>query len=71
MTTEERIGIRLKELREKNNFTLEEVGKKIGKTKKTVQLYEQGQIKISVKVLKDITEKVYGIKIGTFLNDIF
>lgn len=70
-TTEEMIGQELKRLRLQNDLTLEEVGNKIGKTKKTVQLYETGKITISVSVLKQITENVFGIKIGTFLNSVF
>lgn len=71
MTTEQLIGQKLFELRSQNNYTLEEVAKKIGRTKKSVQLYETGEVKISVSLLKTIVEDVYGIKIGTFLNSVF
>ena len=71
MTTEQMIGLKLLELRTQNNYTLEEVGNKIGKTKKSIQLYETGEVKISVSVLKHLVEDVYGIKIGTFLNSVF
>lgn len=70
-TTERLIGLRLKELRLQNNLTLEEVGNSVNRTKKSIQLYENGEVTISVRVLKDIVENVYGIKIGTFLNDVF
>lgn len=70
-TTEKLIGVRLKELRLSNDYTLEQVGNKIGKTKKSIQLYELGEVTISVEVLRQLTEDVYGIKIGTFLNDVF
>ena len=70
-TTEKLIGLRLKELRLQNNLTLEEVGNSVNRTKKSIQLYENGEVTISVRVLKDIVENVYGIKIGTFLNDVF
>lgn len=70
-TTEKLIGARLKELRLSNDYTLEQVGNKIGKTKKSIQLYELGEVTISVEVLRQLTEDVYGIKIGTFLNDVF
>lgn len=69
--TEKAIGLRLKELRLKNGYTLEQVGDKIGKTKKSIQLYENGEVTISVNVLKQLTEDVFGISIGTFLNDVF
>lgn len=69
--TEVLIGVALKKLRLENNLTLEEVGNKIGKTKKSIQLYELGEVTISVSVLKQLTEDVYGINIGTFLNSVF
>lgn len=40
------IGFRLKELRERNALTQEEVGKSIGVTKATVNRYETGEIDI-------------------------
>lgn len=69
--TEVLIGVALRKLRLENDLTLEEVGNKIGKTKKSIQLYELGEVTISVSVLKQLTEDVYGIKIGTFLNSVF
>lgn len=44
MTKEElvKLGGVLKELRLKNNYTLEEVGNKLGVTHKSVQFWEQG-----------------------------
>ncbi len=65
------VGERLRDLRIKSNLTLEEVGNKIGRTKRQVKSYEDGTTSISLVMLKKITEEVYGIKVGTFLNDIF
>lgn len=46
MLKNEEIGSRLKSLREKRNFTLEQVGEAIGVSKATVQRYETGEIDI-------------------------
>lgn len=68
MNFAKRLGEELKILREKNNLTLEEVGLKIGKTHKAVQLYETGMIKrINLEVIKDLC-KVYGVTVGELVE---
>lgn len=61
----------MKDIRIRQDLTLEQVGKRIGRTKKSVQLYEQGDVTISVSILRKIVEGVYGIRLGTFLNNVF
>lgn len=63
------LGGVLKDLRIKNDMTLKEVAAKIGKTHKSVQLYETGEVSISVEVLLDLA-KVYGVAAGDILNKI-
>ena len=54
------IGKRLKERREINNFTLEQVANKIGKTFPTVAKYESGEIKnidiMVISIIADMTD---------------
>lgn len=45
------IGIKLKDARIKHKYSLEEVGKRIGKTKKTIQRYETGEVRIDIETL--------------------
>lgn len=69
MTTNEKIGIALKELRDARGMSLEDLSKIIGKHRSTIHLYENGQVSISIPVLKSILN-VYGISVGKFLDDI-
>lgn len=50
------IGIRLKQLRENANLTQEEVGKKIGVSKATVNRYETGEIDIKRTIAIKLSE---------------
>lgn len=71
MTEKEReqLGVELRKARIENDLTLEEVGNKVGKTAKSIQLYETGTTTISINVLVDLC-KVYGITPGTILDKI-
>lgn len=69
MTTREKIGRKLRRLRESKGYTLEELGTLVGKSRKTIHAYEQGIISISVDNLKDILN-VYDMSWGKFLDDI-
>lgn len=64
------IGNRLKELRLNNKYSLEEVGIKINKTKRTIKAYEDAEISISIVILKQLVEDVYGVRLGTFFNEL-
>lgn len=64
------LGDKLRELRLKNNLTLEEVGKKIGKSFKSVQLYETGNTTISLDVFFSLCA-IYGVKPGEIIDSIF
>ncbi|MCR0327573.1 helix-turn-helix domain-containing protein [[Clostridium] innocuum] len=48
------IGIKLKDARTKHKYSLEEVGKRIGKTKKTIQRYETGEVRIDIGTLDSL-----------------
>lgn len=50
------IGERLRNLREKNSLTQEEVGKRIGVTKATVNRYETGEIDIKRTIAIKLSE---------------
>ena len=63
------IGLKLKELRLKHKLTLKEVADKIGKTPKTIQLYETGVINISLEVFIDLC-KLYNISPNELLETI-
>lgn len=63
------IGKELKKLREAHKYTLEEIGTKIGKSRKTIHAYEKGSVSISVNTLKDILN-IYNVNISKFLSNI-
>lgn len=69
LTTSEKIGNKLRELRESRNYTLEEVADKVGKARQTIHKYEIGTISISVGNLREILN-IYGVSVGRFLDDI-
>ena len=70
---------RLKELRQKNNLTLKELGQKVGMANNTLSQYETGKrepklstwqaladfFKVSVPYLQGIDEKIYDLKFPT------
>lgn len=51
------IGNRIQDARKQNNFTLEEIAKKVGVAKSTIQRYETGEIKrIKLPVITSIAK---------------
>jgi repressor LexA len=50
------IGKKIKEIRTKKGWSLERLGEQIGKTKKTVQRYENGEHKLPLETMKQITD---------------
>jgi len=64
----EKVGIKLKELRSKNGYSLEHIASRIGKARQTVHKYEKGMISISLDDLQDILN-IYGIDVGEFLDE--
>ena len=62
------VGRRLKEYRLLNNLTLEEVGLKIGKTKKQVQNYELGASRLYLPQLIELCI-IYNIDYKAFINE--
>ena len=63
------IGLKLKEIRTLRSFSLDDVGKLVGKSRKTIHDYEKGKISISVETLRQILQ-IYEIKISAFLTEI-
>jgi len=68
-TTTEKIGIKLRWLREKKGLSQQDVADRIGMTKQTIYKYEQGIVSISVKQLEEILN-IYDVSLGKFLDDI-
>lgn len=62
-----RVGETLRQLRLKNNLTLKEVADRIGKTPKTVQLYETTNTTISLDVIIILCH-TYGVSVDELLN---
>lgn len=62
-----KIGEELRALREKHGYSLEEVGIKIGKSRKSIHAYEKGLVDISISNLKKMLD-IYGIDVGKFLD---
>lgn len=50
------VGSNIKKYRDLRNFSLQVLGEKVGLTKKTIQRYENGEIKIDMDRLADISE---------------
>lgn len=69
LTTAMKIGLALRNLRELRNYSLEDVGSRVDKSRKTIHAYEQGLISISVQTLEEILN-IYGVSVGKFLDDI-
>ena len=66
MEIEERIGIRIKDLRNKNGLTQEELAARTELTKGFISQLERGQTAPSVSTLQDIVECL-----GTNLSEFF
>ena len=58
----------LKLLRKLNNLTLEDVGKKLGVSKATVQRYESGEINLSYETIYQLAE-IYNVNPGYLFPD--
>lgn len=69
MATNETIGLKLKQLREKHNLSLRdlEIISKINN--KSLQAYEKGRVEISVMKLQSILD-VYHLSVGKFLDEL-
>lgn len=52
----------IKELRQKNNMTQEELARKVGVRRETIVFLEQGKYNPSLKLAYDIS-KIFGLKI--------
>ncbi len=52
------IGKRLQEVRKKNGYNQTELAEMLGKSLRTIQKYESGEIEISVAMLKEIAKKL-------------
>ncbi len=61
------VGSKLKEFRLRNKLTLEEVGKRIGKTKKQVQFYEMGQTKLYLPTIIKLCN-IYNVDYMKFIQ---
>ncbi|MCR0613578.1 helix-turn-helix domain-containing protein [[Clostridium] innocuum] len=61
------IGIKIKEARRLKNYSLEDVGRRVGKTKKTIQRYEENEIRIDGEVLMNICD-LFNLNYSTLLN---
>ena len=61
------VGSKLKEFRLRRKLTLEEVGEKIGKTKKQVQFYETGHTRLYLPTIIKLCE-IYNIDYRKFIE---
>ena len=69
MTTNEKIGLKLRQLLERRNWSLEDVAIRLKKSRKSVHAYEKGLVSISVDNLEALL-RIYGVRLGKFLDDI-
>lgn len=65
---EKNMGERLKSLRESNKMTLEEVGKKIGKTRAAINTYELNIHEPPIDVIMKLAA-IYGVSSDYILNN--
>ena len=63
------IGLELRILREAHKYSLEDIGKRIGKSRKTIHAYEMGGGSMSVQTLASILS-IYNVPIGRFLDNL-
>ena len=61
MTTNEKIGVKLRQLRERRNWSLQDVAIRLKKSRKSVHAYEMGIVSISVDNLEALL-RIYGVK---------
>lgn len=62
------MGSQLKNSRLNKKYSLEEVGNRIGKTKKSIQRYETGEVRIDMKTLESLCS-VLDLDCGKLLKD--
>lgn len=62
-----RVGDVLRFLRNKQGLTLEQVSRHIGKSTKSVQLYETGGVTISLDVIIDLS-RLYNVTVDEILR---
>lgn len=62
------VGKKFKNYRLQRDMTLEQVGERIGKTKKQVQNYENGVSRIHVDLFMRLCD-IYGIDVNDFMHD--
>ena len=63
------VGRKLRELRNKKNFTLTEVAERLEVTSKTIQRYETGERKIDIPVLSKLLE-IYHVGYYGFIEEV-
>lgn len=61
------VGKNIKKYREIKNYSLQIIAEKVGLTKKTIQRYENGEIKIDMNRLSDIADAL-NVEISTLLD---
>lgn len=66
MTFYVKVGANIRKYREAKNYSLQMLAEKIGVTKKTIQRYETGEIKIDMERLGDIAEAL-GVKVSNLI----
>lgn len=64
-----KVGAKLRELREKNRFSLRELEYVCGVSNKSLWAYETGKSAVSIETLTKIL-KIYGMTVGQFLTEI-
>ena len=69
MSTTQKIGMKLRWLREQRNLSLNDVAIRTNKAKQTIYKYEMGMVDISVSTLQLLLD-VYGVNVGKFLDEI-
>lgn len=61
------VGVNIKKIRTEKGLTQTELGKKISKSESTIRKYESGSVKVTMEMLKKISE-VLDTPIGKFLE---
>lgn len=66
---DEKLGLRLRQIRKEHKLSMSDVGKKIGCTKQMISLYELGKSALSVEQLKKICS-IYDIKYYDIIKEV-
>ena len=61
------IGVKIKELRKRNDMTQKQLAECLSKSERMIQKYESGEVQPSIKILKEISDK-FGVDIKYFLT---